>query len=152
MAAVDNIETGDRDSLYGPIGEIIIQRKVFCFCRSPQNGDGSGIDGIAAKFSLIAGSIQINHNLVNFFLIMHILSDQSGSDDLIDVVDGMVDTQSVIFCRVVVSKYKRLKFAHRRSGGGTSPSQCAVFCDNIDFYHRTAFTVYNLAGVDRLDF
>ena len=67
---------------------------------SLSNSNTDTQDSVSTKFALVGGTIELNEEVVNFFLRSNLQSgfDELGCNDAVDVGDGLCDT-----CFVVIS-------------------------------------------------
>ena len=71
-------------------------------------------DGIRTQLSLVWGSIKLDQELIDLWLVLDIdvLLDKSGANDLVDVGDGLEDTLSSPLCLVSITELNSLVLAY----------------------------------------
>ena len=105
MGVERNLLTGSDSLRYGACD-------VFYLLSSCSLGNSKtdAENGISTQLPLVWGSIELDQELVNFWLILDIdvLLDESGANDLIDVLDSLGDTLSSPLCLVAIAELDRL--------------------------------------------
>lgn len=78
--------------------------------RSLGNSKTDTKDGIGTQLGLVWGSIEVDQEFVNLWLVLDIdvLLDESGANDLVDVGNGLGDTLSEPLCLVAVAELNGL--------------------------------------------
>ena len=78
------------------------------------DGQGNTKDGVGTKLGLVAGTIELVEEGIDSGLVLDIevLLNQSGSNDLVDVLDGLGDTLAVPLGLVTISELASLVLAY----------------------------------------
>ena len=127
-------------------------------------------DGIGTELGLVGGSVEVNQELVDLGLVLdiNVLLDQSGANDLVDVLDGLEDALAVPLGLVTVTELASLVLAcwyavsdgriaqaesmlGKRTGGGSRGNNGAVQTgvgDDIDLDSGVATRVVDVTSVD----
>lgn len=78
----------------GKVGDMSVKRDTLLSSTSLGNGQADTEDGIGTEAGLVGSSIELVEELINLGLVLHInvFLDQSRSNGLVDVLDGLQDT------------------------------------------------------------
>ncbi|MPM67908.1 hypothetical protein SDC9_114833 [bioreactor metagenome] len=97
---------------------------------------------------LVRGAVEADHDMVDRGLVGDILPDQRRRDYIVDVLNGLVHAQAVVFVRVAVPQHIGFVHADGAARRRAAASESSLFGDDVDFHHRAAFTVYKLPRPD----
>ena len=87
-APIQDVETRDGKDTSGCTAEIAVQRHPDSGGRGPGCGQRDREDGVGAEMTLVRGSVEIEHHLVDGFLVRRIHADDGIGDRLVDIGDG----------------------------------------------------------------
>jgi hypothetical protein len=95
---VDDIEGRDGEDKRllgtGKVGKVDVERDTLLTSSGLGNGEGNTKDGVGTELTLVGGTIKLDEEVINGLLFSDIDLgvDQSGSNDSVDVVNGLEDT------------------------------------------------------------
>lgn len=97
-ATVQDVLEGDGEDVRllgtGEVGDVSVEGNTLLSGTGLGNGQGDTKDGVGTELALVGGSIELVQELVNLGLLLDVdvLLDDSGSNDIVDVLDGVQDT------------------------------------------------------------
>jgi hypothetical protein len=126
LPSIENIHEWNWKNIWllstGEVGNVGVERNLLTeldslWCRacdvfyllssgSLGNSKTDAENGISTQLPFVWGSIELDQELVNFWLILNIdvLLDESGANDLIDVLDSLCNTLSSPPCLVAIAE------------------------------------------------
>ena len=69
-----------------------VKRKTLLSSSSFSNSKGDTQNSIGAQLALVVGTIKLNHQVIDFLLLSNVLTEQFGSNVVIDVVNSLGNT------------------------------------------------------------
>lgn len=96
--AVDNVESRaghhERRLDASEISEVLVERDALLGGGRVSDGDGDTEDGVGTEFALVGGSVELDEEVVDFFLLGDFEAglEDLGGDDVVHVGDGLEDT------------------------------------------------------------
>lgn len=78
----------------GKVGDVSVERNTLLSSTSLGDGQGDTKDGVGTEVGLVGCAVELDEEFVNLGLILDVdvFLDDGGSDDLVDVGDGLEDT------------------------------------------------------------
>lgn len=78
----------------GKVGDVDVERDTLLSGSSLGNSQADTEDGVGTQVGLVGGTVKLVEELINLGLVLDVkvLLDQSGANDLVDVLDGLGDT------------------------------------------------------------
>lgn len=78
----------------GKVGDVDVERDTLLSGSSLGNSQADTEDGVGTQVGLVGGTVKLVEELVNLGLVLNVevLLDQSGANDIVDVLDGLGDT------------------------------------------------------------
>lgn len=95
---VEDVHEGDREDVRllgsGEVGNVGVERNALLGSTSLGNSQADTQDSISTKLALVGGSIELVEQGIDCGLVLDIdiLLDESGSKDLVDILDSGQDT------------------------------------------------------------
>ncbi len=151
FSAIEDVHHGYGEGFGAGSAEVAVEWEACGFGGGLGDGHGDAEDGVGAEFSLVGGSIELDHELVDGFLVAGVEADEFRGDFGVDVVDGFEDALAHELFLVVVAEFAGLVFAGAGAGGDGGAAEGAVFQNDIDLDGRIAAGVKNLASLDEFD-
>lgn len=98
----------------GKVGDVSVERDTLLGRTSLSNGQGDTEDGVGTELGLVGGAVQLVQEFVDLGLVLDIevLSDEGRADDLVDVLDGLLNTLSAPLGLVTIAKLASLVLAY----------------------------------------
>lgn len=98
-------------------GNVLVERDTLLTGTGSGSGDGDTKDGVGTELGLVLSSVEVEQELVEGSLVLDVELglNQSGGNDLVDVLDGLEDTLSAPLGGILVSELESLV----DTGGGT---------------------------------
>ncbi len=151
FAAVEDVHHGDGEDLGGGATEVTIKRQAGGFRGCLGGGHGDAEDGVGAELGFVFGAVEFDHEVIEFFLVAGVLSEDGGGDFFVDVVDGFEGAFAAVAFGVVVAEFHGFIFAGGGAGGDGGAAEGAVFEDDIDFDGGVSAGVEDFACEDVFD-
>lgn len=132
------------------VGDVSVERDTLLGGSGLSNSHGDTEDGVGTKLSLVLGSIELVEESVDGGLVLDVdvLLDQSRSDLLVDVGNGLGDTLATPLALVSIAELASLVGA----GGGTGGDDGAVKAslgDNVDLDGGVTLGAVSVPSIDR---
>ena len=158
-ATVDDVEGGNgHDELLvaSELGDVLVEGEVGGLGGGTADGEGDTENGIGTELGLapaplVLGSVELlDHLLIDLGLLGGIHTDEGGGDNLVDVLDGGLDTLAHVLGLDLITELESLvdTSGGARGDGGSEETQ---FGGDIDFDGGIAAGVEYLSGVNGLD-
>jgi hypothetical protein len=98
-----------------------------------RNGQGNTKNGVGSQLALVGGTIELVQESVDSGLVLDVdvRRDQSGSNDVVDVANGLEDTLSTPLGLVTVAELDSLVLTGRGTGGDDGTVKASLG-DDID--------------------
>ena len=153
-ATIDDIEAGDghEDVLdTSEVSDVSVQRNTLVSCPSLAHGHGHTQDGVGSQLGLVVCTVQRQHQAVNLLLFnrIHALGNNLGSNQVVDVVDGLHDALAVPGVGLV-PQLQGLIDASAGSRWNCS-SEDSSLSGQVNLNCGVATGIVDLTGVDPLD-
>ena len=127
-ATIQNVLEGNGKNVgllgTGKVGDVSVERDALLSSGSLGDGHGDTEDGVGTELGLVGGTVKLVHELVDGALVLdvEVLLDESGSNDIVDVGDGLEDTLAAPLGLVTITELAGLV----GTGGGTGGDDGAV--------------------------
>ncbi|MCY1424711.1 hypothetical protein D3C76_927970 [compost metagenome] len=129
-----------------------VQRQVLVVGSSLGGSQGHGEDGVGAQVAFVLGTVELDHDAVEGFLVHRILAQQGGADRAIDVGHGLQDAFTHVTALVAITQLKRLARAGGSTGRRAGTADDAVVEKHVRFHGGIATGVENFTTFDVDDF
>jgi hypothetical protein len=122
-ATVENVHEGNGENVRllgaGKVGDVGVEGDTLLGSGGLSDGHGDTEDGVGTKLSLVGGAIKLVHEVVDGALVLdvEVLLDESGTEGLVDVGDGLEDTLAAPLGLVAITELAGLVGAGRSTGG-----------------------------------
>ncbi len=146
LAPVDDVHEGNGEESGSHSADVPVERNVervgggLCACQRDAQ------DRVGAQAALVLGTVEGDQKLVYDRLVVCLEPDDLGSDDLVDVADGVQDALAAVSAFVAVTKLDGLVGARRGARRHGRPPHDPRVEDDVDLYGRVAAGVQYLAG------
>lgn len=127
-ATVEDVHEGNGKDVgllgAGKVGDVSVEGDTLLSSGSLGDGHGDTEDGVGTELGLVGGTVKLVHELVDGALVLdvEVLLDESGSNDIVDVGDGLEDTLAAPLGLVTITELAGLV----GTGGGTGGDDGAV--------------------------
>ena len=99
LSSVDDVHGGDGEDelvLSGHLTEVLVQRLLLGGSSGLGAGQGGSEDGVGAELALVVGSVELEHAVINGVDVSDVHTDEVGSNNGLDVVDGLGHSLAVV--------------------------------------------------------
>ena len=144
-AAVDNVHHRHRQKPCLGAADVAIQRQFRFLGRGLGDRQADPEDGVGTKATLVGSPVQIDHGLIDLYLVDSLHTGDGVKDLAVDGSNGLGNTLSSIAAHVAVAQFNgfvNTGGSARRHGG---PSPGAGFQGHIDLYRGIATAIQDLA-------
>lgn len=78
----------------GKVGDVDVERDTLLSGSSLGNGQGDTEDGVGTELALVGSAVELVQEVIDLSLVLdiNVLLDESGANDLVDVLNGLEDT------------------------------------------------------------
>ena len=142
---------GTGSVLGGRPAEIAIERQRASLGRGLGDGHADAENRVGAELGFVGRAVQLDHELIDRFLIARIEADQFRGDLGVDVFDGLGDALAELTFLVVVAQFDGFMLAGAGAAGDRGPAEGAVFEHHVHFDGGIAAGIENLPGLDEFD-
>src|SRR4051812_13868669 len=116
-------------------------------CGGLGDGHADAEDSVGAELRFVRRAVELDHELVDCFLIARVETDELGGNFIVDVFDGIKNSFAEVGFLVAVTKLASLVLASACAGGDGGAADGAVLEDDIDLDGWVAARVENLAAL-----
>ena len=101
------------------VGDVCVERDTLLGSRGLCDGHGDTENGVGTELGLVGGTVKLVHELVDGALVLdvEVLLDESGSNDIVDVGDGLEDTLAAPLGLVTITELAGLVGTGGSTGG-----------------------------------
>ena len=103
-------------------------------------------DGIGTKASLVRGSVEGDHCIVDADLICRPHTNEGGGDLVVDVVDGLERALAEVAGLIAIAQLHGFVHAGRRTGRHSRPAHLPADQHHLHFNRRVSARVQDLPG------
>lgn len=176
-ATVEDVHEGNGKNVRllgtGKVGDVSVEGDTLLGSGGLSDGHGDTEDGVGTELGLVGGTIKLVHEVVDGALVLDIkvLLDEGGTEDIVDVGDGLEDTLAAPLALVTVTELAGLVGASGGTGGddgavktglgdyivpkvsqdASKTDELTILRTKVNFNRRITTRVVNLAGVNLLD-
>ncbi|MNE43634.1 hypothetical protein D3C80_1378200 [compost metagenome] len=129
-----------------------VQRHALGLGCSLGGGQGHGEDRVGAQNGLVLGTVQLDHRLIQRFLLDRVLAQQQLADRAVDVGHGLQHALAQITALVAITQFQRLARTGGSTGRRAGAADDAVVEDHVGFYGRVTAGIQDLTAFDVDDF
>ncbi|MNF89651.1 hypothetical protein D3C84_721840 [compost metagenome] len=156
LATVDDVHHRNRHRVDTrgavQVGDVSVQRQVLVVSGSLGGGQGHGEDGVGAQAAFVLGTVQLDHDAIEGFLVNRVFTQQRGADRAIDVGHGLQYTFAQVTALVAITQLQRFARASGSTGRRAGAADDAVVEKHVRFDSGIATGVENFTTFDVDDF
>ena len=150
--AVDDVHHGNGEGEGVRATDVTVEGDVEGGSTGLSHGERYAEDGVGTEVRLRLRAVESEHLVVDAALIEHAVTHESGSDLLVDVLDGVERTLTAVALLVAVAEFEGFVLTGRSTGGNRCTAYYAVFERYVYFYCGIAARIEDLTGYDVLNF
>ncbi|KAI3494687.1 hypothetical protein L1887_40503 [Cichorium endivia] len=134
------------------VGEVLVEGETLLAGTGLGDGDRDTEDGVGAELALVGGAVELDQEVVDLLLRGDGEAglDELGSDDVVDIVDGLGDALAHPGVLVAVAELDSLVDTGRSTGGDGGAEETLLGGD-VDLDGGVTTRVEDHAGLDLLD-
>ncbi len=129
--AIDDVHHRHRHDRFAALADIFEKRQLLGIRSRMGRGQGNRQQRVGAEAALGLGAIQVDHDLIEAFLITGIVAQQRLPQYGIDVLDGLQHALAAIALRIPVTQLHRFARTGGSPRGHRSTTLRAVIQDDI---------------------
>lgn len=136
-ATVDDVHGGGGENVRaldtGKSSNVLVEGNAVLLSTGLGNGDGDTEDGVGTELGLVGGAVKLDEEVVDGLLVSDLEArlDELGSDDVVDVGNGLGDTLAHVRLLVAIPELVSLVDTGRSTTGHSSAEEaCAQILDN----------------------
>ena len=149
LAAVEDVHHRHGQVLGVGAAEVAVERQTSTESAAAwADGQRDAQDGVGAELGLVRGAVEFEQELVDGRLLRDVLAHEFGSDDLVDVADGLQHAAAQVAFLVAVAQLDGFVGAGAGAAGDGGPTPRVRGQKDVDFERRVATAVQDFAGVD----
>jgi len=131
---------------------VSIQRQVLVLGSSLGSGQGDGEDSVSAQATFVFGAVELDHRVVQSFLVQRILAQQQVTDRAVNVGYSLEYTLAQVTALVAITQFQRFARTGRSTGRRAGATDDAVIEKHVGFDGGVATGVENFTTFDVDDF
>ena len=122
-ATVEDVHEGNGEDVgllgAGKVGDVSVEGDTLLGSGGLSDGHGDTEDGVGTELGLVGGAIKLVHEVIDGALVLDVkvLLDEGGTEDIVDVGDGLEDTLAAPLALVAVTELAGLVGAGGSTGG-----------------------------------
>jgi hypothetical protein len=122
-ATVEDVHEGNGEDVgllgTGKVGDVSVEGDTLLGSGGLSDGHGDTEDGVGTELGLVGGTIKLDHEVVNGALVLDVkvLLDEGGTENIVDVGDGLENTLAAPLGLVTITELAGLVGAGRGTGG-----------------------------------
>ena len=134
--AVDDVHHRNGERVRVGAADVAVERKTERSGSGLCDGEGHAEDGVGAELGLRGGAVKLEHEVIDTALIAGAQTDNLGSDDLVDIGNGLGNALAEVALGVAVAKLKSLVHARGCARRDCRTTERAVLKNHINFNRR----------------
>ena len=143
-AAVEHVEHGRGQDAGVDAAQVAIERNLQRLGHGAGGGHGDSQDGVGAQLALVGRAVERDHGLVEEALVGGVHAFQFGSNDGLNVGNGLENALAQVVALVAVAQFHGLMFAGGGARGHNGAAQCAAFQNYVCFHGGIAARIQGL--------
>ena len=122
-ATVEDVHEGNGEDVgllgASEVGDVSVEGDTLLGSGGLSDGHGDTEDGVGTELGLVGGAIKLVHEVVDGALVLDVkvLLDEGGTEDIVDVGDGLEDALAAPLALVAVTELAGLVGAGGSTGG-----------------------------------
>mmetsp|Transcript_27731 Transcript_27731/g.44334 ORF Transcript_27731/g.44334 Transcript_27731/m.44334 type:complete len:257 (+) Transcript_27731:1130-1900(+) len=133
------------------IGNMFPQGQALGQSSGTTAGHGNTQDPVGSNFALVGGSVNLHHQLVNYFLFARVHSDELWCNHGVHCLHRFEDTLTHVNLLVAIAQFHSLVLASGSSRWNRTSSKKPVVQQHVNLHGRVSTRVKNLTGFYSLD-
>ena len=125
-----------------------VQRYALGLCGGLGGSQGHREDRVGAQLGLVLGAVQLDHRVVEGFLVGRVLAQQQVADRAVDVGHGFQHALAQVTALVAIAQLEGLAGTGGSTGRRAGAADDAVVQDHVRFNGRVAAGVQDLTALD----
>ncbi|MCY1436209.1 hypothetical protein D9M71_523260 [compost metagenome] len=129
-----------------------VQRQVLILGSGFGSGQGHSQDSVGAQIGLVLGTVQLDHGVVEGFLVNRVFAQQQIADRAVDVGDSFQYAFAHVTALVAITQLQRFARASGSTGRRARAADDAVVEQYVRFYGGVTTRIENFTTFDVDDF
>ncbi len=151
LAAVEDVHHRHGQRLGAGAAQIAVQGQVAGLGGGLGHRHADAQNRIGAQLGLVGCSIQVDHELVDGFLVAGVEADQFRGDLGVDVLDGLGDALAEVDFFVIVAQLDGFVLAGAGAAGHAGPAQGPVLQHHVHLDGGVAAGIEDLPALDEFN-